>query len=245
MRLPRFFVSPDVLATDVVRLSGDVAHQIHHVLRLHAGERVMLLDDAGSEYETELLTVTREQVMGRIVERRTVTTEPRAQITLYPALLKADKFEWVLQKGTELGIAAFHPMVTERCVTDDVSAKKLARWRGIVREAAEQCGRGRAPTIAEPMDFMLAVRLLDKHALSLIPHEQAQTHTLRERLQTHTGAHIANLFIGPEGGFTDIEVDVAHRHRVKAVTLGKRILRAETASLVAATIILHEWGELG
>jgi 16S rRNA (uracil1498-N3)-methyltransferase len=244
MRLPRFFVSSDVLNGDPIMLTATVAHQIRDVLRLRAGERVVLLDDAGSEYEAQLERVDRHEVTARVTERRAVMTEPHAHVALYPALLKADKFEWVLQKGTELGVTAFHPLIAERCIVQAVSAHKLARWRELVREAAEQCGRGRVPTVAEPAEFTFAVRLLDRQQLWVIPHEQATQYSLRECLQAHTGARAANVFIGPEGGFTALEIDLAQRHHIKPVTLGTRILRAETASIVAATIILHEWAEL-
>jgi 16S rRNA (uracil1498-N3)-methyltransferase len=245
MRLPRFFVSPEVLTTDVVTLNGKVAHQIRQVLRLRAGESVMLLDNAGNEHTVELATVAREQVTGRIIARHTAAAEPHVSLTLYPALLKADKLEWVLQKGTEIGVAAFQPVVAERCVTNDVSDAKLARWREIVREAAEQAGRGVLPPLNAPIRFAAALPSAMSDAVSVIPHEP-ETHTsLHQYVRQYLGARTARLFIGPEGGFTESEITLARERFVTPVTLGKRILRAETASLVATTIILHEWEELG
>jgi len=232
-------------------LEESVAHQIQHVLRLRAGQHVVVLDNSGAEYEVELEAATGGAMSGRIVARRPAGGEPRVRITLYQALLKLDKFEWLLQKGTEVGVAAFQPIVSARVVRAEVKPHRLERWQRIVREAAEQSERGIIPPLAEPMTFEQAVENVGRDALAIIPYEEERTRSLRDvlrgkdltGLEDPSGLSI-HLFIGPEGGFTLDEIEFAIQHRVIPLTLGPRILRAETAGLVAASAILYECGDL-
>ncbi len=244
-RLHRFFVSPDSIHNDRATLGGSLVHQLRNVLHLRAGERVVLLDNSGWEFEVELESVNAAEVSGRVVDKRPSLHEPRVTLVLFQALLKADKFEWVLQKGTELGIAAFMPLVSERVVRDEVSAKKMKRWQRIVREAAEQSERAIVPQIKAPIAFADAVQSAMRDGLSLILYEAERGESLRAHLQNHRDAQRINLFIGPEGGFSADEIASAKQQRVTPVTLGPRILRAETAGLVAASAILYELGEMG
>jgi len=195
--------------------------------------------------------VTAGEVRGQVVARRPAGAEARVRITLYQALLKLDKFEWVLQKGTEVGVAAFQPIVSKRVVREAVSAKQMERWQRIMREAAEQSGRGLTPPLREPAAFEQAVQNVGRDALGIIPYEEERAQSLREVLrptdltgfQNPSGLQV-HLFIGPEGGFTPEEVEMARQRAVVPVTLGPRILRAETAGLVAASVILYECGDL-
>ena len=243
-RLPRFFVSPDTFLGERVRLRGAAAHQLRHVLRVRPGERIVLLDDTGQEFETELDAVEADACEGHVVAQRRSPNEPRVRLTLYAALLKHDKFEWVLQKGVELGVAAFQPVVTERCVAGEARPHRLERWRRIVREAAEQSERGLIPPLAASLGFAAAVAQAAQAGLSLIPYEEEHVRSLRAVLRAQPPATVFNLFIGPEGGFTPAEIELARSQGVLPVTLGPRILRAETASLAAAAAILYEYGEL-
>jgi 16S rRNA (uracil1498-N3)-methyltransferase len=179
---------------------------------------------------------------------------------LYQGLLKGDKFEWVLQKGTELGIVEFVPMVSDRCVigsVDDVSKAKLERWQRIVLEAAEQSQRARLPKIQPPLLFAQACERARRADLALLFWEEEQKRGLRSMLVTspvsvsvHGKAEVIrrpfsiSIFIGPEGGFATREVDLARRYGIAPVSLGPRILRAETASLAAATMILYQFEDL-
>ena len=143
----RFFVSPDSIRNGFVYFKSDQAHQLRDVLRMPRGTEITVLDDTGTEYRVVVQNVTREGVDGAVLEKRAAAGEPHTRIILYQSLLKADKSEWVLQKGTEVGISAFVPVVSERSVTD-VGKNKFARWGHIVTEAAEQAGRGKIPTLA-------------------------------------------------------------------------------------------------
>lgn len=239
----RFFVSGSWQVGDEVVLDEAQAHQISQVLRLRPQTPLVLLDNAGWAYEVALLQVDKRQVRGRVVSRTPAPGEPTTQLTLYQALLKADKFEWVLQKGTELGVARFVPLLSERSVVQEVSQNKLARWERIITEAAEQSGRGRVPPLISPTPFAEAVTQLPPDTLALIPYEQEKATPLKTPLAALSRCPVT-LFIGAEGGWSEAEVALAKRHGVQAVTLGPRILRAETAAVVAAALVLHELGEM-
>ncbi len=257
----RFFVPPSAIEGDTVVLSGAVVHQIRNVLRLRRGDVITVLDDSGWEYQVQLTAVEQHEVAG-CVERKTLArTEPRAKVTLYQSLLKGDKFEWVLQKGTELGIVEFVPVVANRCVigsVDDVSEAKLARWKRIILEAAEQSRRGRLPRVHEPVLFAQACERSRNAELALMPWEGEKTRSIGAVLTEPSSAQVTvqgktmvmhrpfsiSVFVGCEGGFTSHEVDQALRYGILPVTLGPRILRAETAALVAATIILYQLEDL-
>ena len=265
----RFFVSPTAIQANQVTLSGPVAHQIARVLRLRAGQQIVVLDDSGWQHTVELQAVTPEEVRGRIVQRERATGEPRTQITLYQAVLKGERFEWVLQKGTELGIAAFVPLLCERNVVRDPAAvqRRAKRWRTIIREAAEQSRRGRLPRMEQPLPFAAACRqAMAEEGLALLAWEGEMATGLRQALQEQVGVggdqHASptvqapdrpgrppfssiHLLVGPEGGFTAEEVELARTHSIRPITLGHRILRAETAGIVAAAAILYESGDLG
>jgi|YNPNPStandDraft_1061719.scaffolds.fasta_scaffold08001_3 16S rRNA (uracil1498-N3)-methyltransferase len=247
----RFFVAPEALAQQPVVLTGDQARQIHRVLRLRAGARVILLDGTGWAHEALVLTSHAERVTLETTSRWRLASEPRLHITLFQAVLKGDRFSWVLQKGTEVGISRFVPMVCERNVVSDLAAvaAKRARWERIVREAAEQSGRARLPELAPPRPFaaaLLAEPSTADSTLRLIPWEGERARSLRGALQSCNLADVSGieLFVGPEGGFSAEEVRQAERQGVVPVSLGPRILRAETAGLVAAALILYEAGEM-
>jgi 16S rRNA (uracil1498-N3)-methyltransferase len=245
----RFFVPPEWLIGGAVAIAGAQAHQIARVLRMRPGDRVVVLDDSGWEFEVQLLAVQHELVRGEVVSRRLASGEPHTRITLYQGMLKSDRFEFVLQKGTELGIVEFVPLVTTRTVALDRDApgKKHPRWQAIVQEAAEQSRRGRKPMLRQAMPFAQACEEVSHCTeLKLLPWEEESQTSLRSMLQTAAadtrgGVH---LFVGPEGGFTRDEVEIARGYGLLPVTLGRRILRAETAGLVAAAAILYEWGDL-
>lgn len=241
----RFFVSSDLIRERTVLFNNAQAHQIRDVLRMRPGQEVIVLDNAGSEYRAALKEITRARVRGEIVERRSARGEPKTKIVLYPALLKADKFEWVLQKGTEIGIVEFVPLVTTRAIADKVGKQKFARWTQIVTEAAEQAGRGKIPLLATLQSLADALASAqERGGMLLAPWEQESAQDLRRALSKSDAATI-HLFIGPEGGFTEQEIEMAHARGAQSITLGPRILRAETAGLVAASAILYARGDLG
>jgi 16S rRNA (uracil1498-N3)-methyltransferase len=229
-------------------LPDDIAHQARDVLRLAPGDTLALLDGRGGAWTATLVAVGRAGVRARLGARAEAGGEPRARIVLYQGMPKAAKFEWVLQKGTELGVAAFVPLRTERSVTgaEDVGPSKRARWQRILIEATEQCGRARVPELAEPLTLAEAVRTLPPGALALIPWERERATSLRAALaaEANMATPAIHLFIGPEGGFAEGEVALARDHGMVPVSLGPRILRAETAAIAAVALALAATGDL-
>ena len=177
--------------------------------------------------------------------------ESPIRIILCQGLLKSARFEWILEKGTELGIATFLPVLCRRSMSglEDAGANKIQRWQRIVQEATEQCGRARMPELLPIRSFAHALAHIPPGALALIPWEEEQGLSLRDALRnviaTRNAAMSSDpstvvLFIGPEGGLLAEEVELARNHGVLPVTLGPRILRAETAALVAAANVMYE-----
>jgi 16S rRNA (uracil1498-N3)-methyltransferase len=249
----RFFVTPDVLQRQPVLLVGEQAHQIRQVLRMRAGDRAILLDNCGWAYEVCLTSCGDSVVHVEIVRRWAAGGEPRTHITLYQAVLKGDRFGWVLQKGTEVGVSRFVPLLCERSVVADARAveQKQARWRRVIQEAAEQSGRGKLP-VFEPAQTLISLAGTDlPSAVVTRPARlmlwEGETHvTLRQALARCNLAEAGRieLLVGPEGGLTAAEAALAERWGAQRVTLGPRILRAETAGVVAAAAILYEAGEM-
>jgi 16S rRNA (uracil1498-N3)-methyltransferase len=237
----RFFVHPQAIHHATVVLDEAVAHQLRSVLRMRPGARIVVLDNQGWEYEVALAEITSKGARGTVIEKRPASGEPPVYVTLYQCVLKKDNFEWVLQKGTEIGVSRFVPVISQRTVIADeerIKTNKLPRWRRIIREAAEQSHRGRLPELDAPVSFEQA--LIDAAAadVALIPWEKETGRTLREVLPG--AAERVALIIGPEGGFEDGEIEFAQRHGIQPITLGPRILRAETAAAAAALLVLYE-----
>jgi 16S rRNA (uracil1498-N3)-methyltransferase len=246
----RFFVPPETVAQDSVRITGALAHQMRVVLRLRPGEQVVLLDNSGWEYQVTVTAVESAEVRGEVRGRSVRASEPRTKITLYQAVLKGERFEWALQKGTEIGVSEFVPVIASRCIVQNLgdAGAKYARWQRVILEAAEQCGRAKLPALLPAVMFPAACeRAGAMGGLALIPWEGETAFTLKWMLRPEAGERpfSVSLFIGPEGGFSADEVALAGSYGVRTVTLGPRILRAETAGLVAASAILYEMGDLG
>ena len=247
MSTNRFFVPASSFEGELVRLSREQAHQVRQVLRLVPGDTVVVLDDRGAEYEVTLTAVDQKEAVGRVTSTRPAAGEPKVQLTLFQSLLIREKFEWVLQKATEVGVAQIVPVLTARGLvrTKQIEENKLDRWRRIVTEAAEQAHRGRIPRIEPVIPFAdVFSRFVGFDRLLIAA--PSQTVSLRESLRGigRPDPSIA-LLIGPEGGFTDEELALARDKGAMAVGLGPRILRTETAAIVASALILYELGEMG
>jgi 16S rRNA (uracil1498-N3)-methyltransferase len=242
MSANRFFISDLDFDGERVLLGGEQARQISKVLRLETGDSIVVLDNKGFEYEVALTLVSGKEVAGRIVEKRPATGEPVVQIILFQSLLARDKFEWVLQKGTETGVAVFVPMQAERSLlrAKYVDDDRLNRWRRIVTEAAEQSHRGRIPQIEPPTTLAEAVTRRHQFSRFLIAATSGRTQSLREALAGDQPPESVAVLVGPEGGFADEETSLAVESGAAPVHFGPRILRTETAGMVAPALILYE-----
>ena len=241
----RFFLSKDWIDQDNVTITGEPLRQISYVLRLKPLDHIIVLDNSGWEFEVEIERITKQQARGKVINKKPGQGEPHIKITLYQALLKSDKFELVLQKGVELGVTSFVPYVSERCIARKESASKIERWDKIIQEAAEQSERLVLPVLHPLISFDEACRSVKPPALLLW--EEEKSVSLKQTLQNPPFKSTANLslFIGPEGGFPESEKEMTQQHGIAVVSLGKRVLRAETAGLAAISAILYEKGEMG
>jgi 16S rRNA (uracil1498-N3)-methyltransferase len=247
--LRRFFVPAGVLRARNVTLGGELAHRLGRVLRLKRGARVVLTSGGPREYEVQLTAVSANAVTGIIVGEREAPPELEVTLVLYQSLIRANRFDLVLEKGTEIGVARFVPVIAARSQvqSEEPSAPRAERWRRLVVEAAEQSGRGRAPAIDAPLPFAEAVGLAGGLRVLAWEGEPASGgHGLGAYLRgLRDRPRLISLFIGPEGGFGDEEIDLARREGVELVTLGPRVLRSETAAIVASALVLAALGEMG
>lgn len=225
-----------------VELAREEAHHVGRVLRLGAGERVSLFDGAGREWEAVILpSAPPERLLVRLERERTDAVEAPVEILLYQALCRPDRMDWLVQKATEIGVSAVCPLLTVRAERTRAAEKRLERWRRIAIEAAKQCGRRRVPDIT-PCDDLPAAGPDGPPALLLSPGSAARP--LGELLREGPARQVL-LAVGPEGGFSAEEVRRWGAAGWRPADLGPRILRAETAGIVAASLVLHAWGDLG
>lgn len=257
--MQRFFIPASHIGEGRATLTAEAARQLTRVLRARVGDCVIALDGSGDEYVVRLDTLSPQRASGAIRERRSGGGEPATHITLYQGLLKADKIEYALQKGTELGVSRFAPLAFERSVSRNMtSANRMQRWRRIIREAAEQSGRSRLPTLADAASFEDALDGIEQPAL--LAWECESANGLRDallRLKSASNTDNADvvegngstprigIIVGSEGGVTDAEAAQARERGIATVSLGKRVLRAETAGVIAAAAVLYEFGDLG
>jgi 16S rRNA (uracil1498-N3)-methyltransferase len=261
----RFFVPPELLKTTSIdiALPKNLAHQIRDVLRLNVGESLILLDNSGDEILAIVAKSSKTEVEVHLIERRPGKNEPEVRIILCQGLLKSARFEWILEKGTELGVSVFSPIICHRSMAglEDTGPTKFQRWQRIIQEAAEQSGRSRLPELLPIRPLIHALNDISPNALAIMPWEEEQTTTLHDVLNPidhpngNVGVTLAvarsmeprtlqtpptiTLFIGPEGGLASEEVSLAQRHGVQVVTLGTRILRAETAALATIANVMY------
>jgi 16S rRNA (uracil1498-N3)-methyltransferase len=241
--LHRFFV-PDAGDEGWVHFSAAQAHQMASVLRLRAGAEVRAFDGVlDRDRVVRIDRLDQKVATGEVVGEAAQAAEPSVAIDVFPALLRRERFEQALQKLTEVGAASISPVLTARCVVrESGDERRTERWQAILREAAEQSGRGRVPRLGHARPFaeaLTAAAHLDRRML--IAYEGERTTTLRQALgRGRQGSEGVALFIGPEGGFESAEVERARALGAISVRLGPRILRAETASPVFTALVLHE-----
>jgi 16S rRNA (uracil1498-N3)-methyltransferase len=245
--VPHFFVPPSHINGGRFFLAPEESAHLARVLRKKRGDEVGLFDGENRAYRGVLETITPERVAGRILEELSVSLPP-FRLRLFQGLPKGEKFEFILEKAAELGVGEIVPVLTRRTVAvvpEGRAFAKRERWKKIVRAASAQCGRADIPVVKEPHSFGQALACLGQGELTLIAWEGETRRGLKEVLRGREkagGPRTVNVMIGPEGGFDPREVDRAVAAGAVPVTLGPRILRAETAGIVVAAALLYEWG---
>ena len=239
----RFFVKPEELFADFLVLTGENA--VHaRVLRIKPGEQLIVCDGRGRECLCTVSDVSPEQISLVVNGRSESTTEASVKVSVYMAFSKGDKFEHVVQKATELGAYELIVFPVARCVSkpDEKSVrKKLERWQKIAAAAAEQCGRGRIPEVIALNSYSEALSRACRADVAILFYENERSQTLRATLQSPYTS--VSLLTGPEGGLELSEVQQAIDAGLRVCTLGKRILRCETAPLCALSAVMYDSGE--
>ena len=247
MTLRRFFIDSGRLQQERPSLEGEEAKHILRVLRLGPGDRIVLFDNTGWEYEAQITGIQSGQVFYEVLEKKWVPRESPLAITLAVPLIRPQPLEWIYQKGTELGVPSFCPYYSQYSGRDFSSREwegKQERWKRIITEAAKQCGRNRLPELMAPCSFDQVLETGDS-ALRILPYEGETVQTLKEIADRYPETGRVMACIGPEGGFSPEEVRRAEEKNFIPISLGPRILRAETAVLTLIGLLQYLWGDLG
>ena len=242
--MTRFFVAPEEMAADTLILTGENANHAR-VLRLKAGEQVLLCDGQGRECLCAVEEMGAKEVKVTVLERQDSESEAAVRVSVYMAFPKADKLEHVIQKATELGAYEIVAFPSARCISkpDEKSlGKKLERWQKIAASAAEQSGRGRIPRVLTLPSYAAALDRAMTADKAILFYENEQSTTLRMALEAGAAKSFA-LLSGPEGGLEEKEVEQAAKAGLSICTLGKRILRCETAPLCGLSAVMYAAGE--
>ncbi|AVK49883.1 16S rRNA methyltransferase [Clostridium sp. MF28] len=249
----KFFTEPHNISETEGRILGDDVKHIYKVLRLSEGEEVVLNNCEGIEYLGEIETITKSEVIVKIIKRLDINNESKVKVHLFQGLPKGQKMDLIVQKGTELGVSEFIPVTTARVdVKLKGEFKKLDRLNRIALEACKQSKRSVIPQVKEVIDFNEAISELKKMDLIIVPYENAEDFgikTLVRKLERDNvdldNINNVGILIGPEGGFEESEIDTLKEQGAYIVTLGNRILRTETAGFTATALIQYELGDLG
>ena len=252
--MQRYFISTEQFTDKTVIVTGEDAHHIRTVMRAKTGDTLIVADNVNKEAIASIQSIDRFAIKLCIVKWLHTTTEPKVQVTLAQGLLKGDKLEWVMQKCTEIGAAAFIPFTSERTIVQYDKKKedrRCERWRKILKEAAEQSQRSRIPLLEPCVSWSQLLRYCEQYDAVWYCDEKeyivsfgAVLQPFFHRWNSDDRAKVL-VIIGPEGGFTEKETAQAEQAGAICISLGPRILRAETAGIVALTAILYEAGEMG
>ena len=248
----KFFTPKELINGDVAKIIGDDVKHIYKVLRISEGEKVTLNNCEGIEYLGKVILVSKQEVLIEILEKLEDNNESDIKIYLFQGLPKSQKMDLIVQKGTELGITEFIPTITHRVdVKLKGEFKKLDRLNRIALEAAKQSKRSIIPKVSEPIEFNAVLERINSLDLLIVPYENANNfgiktliNELRKDNTTNTIKNVG-IFVGPEGGIEEEEIERLKDKGARIVTLGKRILRTETAGFVATSLIQYELSDLG
>lgn len=248
----RFFFQKENLIHGSIHIEGEDVQHISKVLRLTEGDRILLCDGEGLDYVAEIKTVDKSFIKAEVLEKLEAISEPTLEITLFQGIPKGDKMELIIQKSVEMGVTRIVPVQMHRCVVkienEKDGKKKQERWQRIAMEAGKQSGRGRIPQVTAPVSFGESLKLAGALDYRILPYEKEEALSIKKSIKEYmeksgTPASAA-IMVGPEGGFEVKEVGKAMVSGFKPVTLGKRILRTETAGFVAMACLMYECDEM-
>ncbi len=244
----KFFTPSEYVFGDYAKIIGDDVKHIYKVLRLSEGEEVVLNDCNGTEYLAKINEVTKSEVTLDIVKKLDLNNESNIEIILFQGMPKAQKMDLIVQKGTELGITKFVPLITDRVdVKLKGDFKKLDRLNRIALEACKQSKRSIIPRVLEPIKINDLIKEIKEFDLLIVPYENKEDFGIKSLMKDLDKNSIKRIgiVVGPEGGFEEAEIEKLKTEGAYIITLGKRILRTETAGFVATSLIQYELGDLG
>lgn len=246
--MPKFFVLPEKVQDDKITIDTEDVSHITRVLRMSEGEKITVCDSNGFDYECEITELSKNAVFCKILSKTASVSEPKINVTLFQGLPKGQKAEYIIQKTTELGITKIVPVTMSRCVmkfaNQKDAEKKIERWRKIAESAAKQSGRGIVPEIAMPVTFKQALEMMKISDLCFAPYECEEQSTLKSTLKSNSSPKSVSFIIGPEGGFDLSEIEQLKMQGIQTITLGKRILRTETAGEAVLSMLMYEYNEI-
>ncbi len=241
MRVPRLFVDQRLAPHSQINIDGVGAQYLGRVLRMRVGHHIVLFDGSGREFPAQIAKVSKRSIKALLGEATDPATESPVNTVLGLCLSKGDRFDWAVQKATELGVSVIQPLESERVdfeIPEDRINKRVAHWQQIAVSACEQSGRVKVPKLSPPSTLLHWVRTVsadEKWALDGAAGQQ----TLPE-----TAPKTVALLVGPEGGLTDSEIGAAQQSGFRSLRLGPRVLRTETAPVVALTLVSSLWGDI-
>lgn len=236
--MPHFYVDPDNIKDKFFSISGDQAHYVLNVRRFKNNDEIMIFDGLGNSYKAQITSVSKNEVSGKIISSS--YKMPTFKVNLYTAIPKSDRFEWLIEKCSEIGVSTITPINTKRSITTEFSKNKSERYEKISISASSQCGRNDIMKINAPIDFKIACKNVaaNKNFVNILPWKN-ESQSLSKEMIANPHCNGANIFIGPEGGFENKEIDSAKCLDIKIISLGENILRVETAAIVASVLILN------
>lgn len=239
-----FFVTPQQISGDKIRIEGGDVNHMKNVLRMKLHEKAEISDGESRTYLCEVEAYEEDVAVLHILEEMEADTEPASKLYLFQGLPKSDKMELIVQKAVELGVYQVIPVAMKRSVVrldDKKAAKKADRWNSIAESAAKQAGRSRIPEVTMPLSYKEVLKMAEELDVTLLPYELAGgMKVTREVIRQIKSGQSVGIFIGPEGGFEPEEVDAAVSMGAKVITLGRRILRTETAGLATLAVLMFE-----
>ncbi len=238
-----FFVSPDQIEESRIRIQGKDVNHIKNVLRMRCGEEILISNGIDRDYHCRITEISQDQVVSEILGVDQEGTELPARLFLFQGLPKSDKMELIIQKAVELGVYQIIPVVTKRTIVKLDAKKeesKLKRWNSICESAAKQSKRIIIPEVTKTMTLKEALNYAGEFDCSMIPYELAEGMAATKAVVSRIKSGMSvGIFIGPEGGFEEDEIELASSMGVEPVSLGKRILRTETAGLTALSVLMY------
>jgi len=238
-----YFANPENISATSFTIDGSEAGHLARVLRKQIGDKIQVFDGSGKVYSGEIKEISAEKITCKIISYENVPAR-KVNLKLYQAVPKGDKFDWLVEKAIELGVSSICPLICERSILKDIGTIKVERWKRIALAAEKQSRQAYGVEVADPLGFTKAVSSIKSGILSIIPWESEEEKNIESvfnNIEYKLPVNI-NIFIGPEGGFTHKEIDIAKSFGVTPVTLGKNILRSETAGLLASTLVLNHFG---